>query len=183
MLLAGDEVARTQRGNNNAWCQDNELAWFDWEWDDDQRGQLDFTRRLIDLRARHPVLRSAHFPEGAQRHNSGLADVWWFRTDGRRMTRRDWEDRGHVVGVFLNGQEIADLTEHGHRIIDDSFLLLFNGGPDDATFALPSRRYGGLWTLELCTHAPELPAGSGRYEARAEVAVPGRSLTLLRRIA
>jgi isoamylase len=183
MLLGGDEVSRTQQGNNNVWCQDNELSWFDWEWGDDEQAQLAFTRRLIDLRTRHPVLRRVHFLQGAQVHDSGLADVWWFRTDGRRMTRRDWDDGGRVVGVFLNGQEIAELTEQGHRILDDSFLLLLNGSADHVTFTLPSRRYGGLWTLELCTHNPDLPAGAGRHEPRTDVFVHRRSLILLRRIA
>ncbi len=182
MLLGGDEVARTQGGNNNAWCQDNELSWFDWELDAAQRDQLEFVRRLIALRQHHPVFRRGQFLRGAQLNGSGLPDVWWFRTDGRKMTRRDWEAGGQVVGVFLNGQEIADLTDHGDRILDDSFLLLFNGGHEQVVFRLPSRRYGALWTLELCTADPGLPAGSGRHDARSEVAVAARSMMLLRRI-
>jgi len=183
MLLSGDEVSRTQLGNNNAWCQDNELSWFDWDFGAAQRGQLEFVRRLIALRHRHPVFRRGQFLRGAQVDGSGLPDVWWFREDGRRMTRRDWEAAGTVVGVFLNGQEIADVTEHGQEILDDSFLLLFNGTHRSVFFQLPSRRFGSRWTLELCTNDPGLPAGSGHHEARSEVIVAGRSMMLLRRIA
>jgi len=99
------------------------------------------------------------------------------------MTRRDWEAEGPVVGVFLNGQEIADVTERGQEILDDSFLLLFNGGHRSVTFQLPSRRFGTRWTLELCTNDPGLPAGSGHHDARSEVVVGARAMMLLRRIA
>ncbi len=183
MLLSGDEVSRTQRGNNNAWCQDNELSWFDWAFDAGQRGQLEFVRRLIALRHRHPVFRRGQFLKGAQVNGSGLPDVWWFREDGRRMTRRDWEAQGTVVGVFLNGEEIADVTEHGERIVDDSFLLLFNGGHRSVVFELPSRRFGTRWTLELCTNDPGLRAGSSDHDARSQVIVAARAMTLLRRVA
>ena len=90
MLLGGDEIGRTQGGNNNAWCQDNEISWFDWELDGASGELLEFTRRLIALRREHPVFRRDAFLEGQRR--SGLPDVWWFRPDGRRMTQRDWRN-------------------------------------------------------------------------------------------
>ncbi|HVP01819.1 MAG TPA: glycogen debranching protein GlgX [Solirubrobacteraceae bacterium] len=182
MLLGGDEFSRTQHGNNNAWCQDNEISWFGWEFDAEQRRQLQFVRRLIALRHEHPVFRRGQFLRGEQVNGSGLPDVWWFREDGRRMTRRDWEAGGHVVGVFLNGQEIADLTDQGEPIADDSFLLLFNGGGKHVTFRLPARRFGALWTIELCTNNPGLAPGTGEHEARSEVAVAARSMLLIRRV-
>ena len=108
MLLGGDEMCRTQDGNNNAWCQDNELSWFDW----DRRGRdgelLDFTRRLIRAAARAPgVAPRATSCAASEPKGSGLPDVWWFRPDGRRMTRRDWQTGARVLGVFLNGKEIT----------------------------------------------------------------------------
>ncbi|HMS60738.1 MAG TPA: glycogen debranching protein GlgX [Solirubrobacteraceae bacterium] len=182
MLLSGDEVSRTQHGNNNAWCQDNEISWHDWEPDPLHRNHHDFVRRLLELRRNHPVFRRGKFLEGTQVNGSGLPDVRWFRTDGRRMTRRDWEQGERVIGVFLNGQEIADRTDRGERIVDDSFLLIFNGHHRHVEFHLPSRRYGSAWTHELCTHDPEIRAGTGRLEARTNLYVAPRSMLLLRRI-
>ena len=183
MLLGGDELARTQGGNNNAWCQDNEISWFDWSSGEAQHEQHDFARRLIALRRGHPVFRRGAFLEGRGSNGSGLPDVWWFRPDGRRMTRRDWEQPyANVVGVFLNGDEIADLDEHGRRVRDDSFLLLFNAHYEDVRFALPSRRYGLEWVHEISTAEPERPPGDRFHGHRAEVVAPLRSLTVLRRV-
>src|SRR5205814_9372510 len=116
MLLGGDELGRTQRGNNNAWCQDNELSWLDWEHPD---GELfEFTRRLIALRRQHPVFRRTKFFGGK---GEQLPDVWWMRPDGRRMTRRDWDNKeGGAIGVFLNGDELHMQDAHGEDLRDDS---------------------------------------------------------------
>jgi isoamylase len=178
MLLGGDELGRTQRGNNNAWCQDNELSWFDWENADAEL--LAFTRRLIQLRRKHPVFRRGSFLTGASPRGSGLPDVWWFRLDGRRMTQREWQSsETRTLGVFLNGHEIRSRTAQGEEVVDDSFLLLFNADPERVAFTLPTRRFGVHWQVELATGdgAPGEPVG-----ARAPVAVQGRSLTLLRRV-
>ena len=170
MLLGGDEISRTQHGNNNAWCQDNEISWYEWGLRSGQGELYDFTRRVLDLRHRHRVFRREKFLAGREQEGSGLPDVWWFRPDGRRMTQRDWQDRGaHVVGVFLNGAEIADRTPEGRPIDDDSFLVLFNGHYEDVRFTLPARRFGTSWTHELCTARPELPSGSERHAAREEL--------------
>jgi glycogen operon protein len=176
MLLGGDELGRSQGGNNNAWCQDNEISWFDWETAD---GELrDFARRLIALRAGHPVFRRSSFLTGTA-GESGLPDVWWFRTDGRRMTQRDWTAaETRTLGVFLNGAEIRELTPHGEPIWDDSFLLLFNAHSEPVVFTLPTRRFGAHWEVELATGEP--PAE--QLGARALVAVQEHSLTLLRRV-
>jgi len=178
MLLGGDELGRTQRGNNNAWCQDNELSWFDWEHGD--RELTGFVQRLIRLRASHPVFRRTSFLTGRETRGSGLPDVWWFRPDGRRMTRRDWQRPDvRVLGVFLNGLEIPSRTEHGEEVVDASFLLLFNAQLEPVTFTLPTRRFGTRWGLELATG--EVTPGDG-YAARGAVTVPGLSLTVLRRV-
>jgi len=173
MLLGGDELGRTQRGNNNAWCQDNELSWFDWRAID--ADLLEFTRRLIRLRAEHPVFRRTRFFRGT---GTQLPDVWWMRRDGRRMTRRDWDDAGaRAIGVFLNGDEIGALTPQGEQVRGDSFLLLFNAHYEDVSFRLPARRFGSRWIVELATGR----ADGDRLVPGAQVNVESRSLAVLRR--
>jgi isoamylase len=177
MLLGGDELGRTQHGNNNAWCQDGELSWFDWERADEEL--LAFARALIRLRREHPVFRRTTFLSGTETRGSGLPDVWWFRPDGRRMTQRDWQQEpGRTLGVFLNGDEIPSRTARGEEIVDDSFLLLLNAHSEGVTFTLPTRRFGARWEVALATGAG---APDGFVGARAEVLVQDRSLTLLRR--
>jgi isoamylase len=178
MLLGGDELGRTQRGNNNAWCQDNELSWFDWSSAD--ASLLEFVRELIRLRRDHPVFRRATFLTGRETRGSGLPDVWWFRPDGRRMTQRDWRrEDAFALGVFLNGDEIPSRTPHGEEIVDDSFLLLFNAHSEPVTFTLPTRRFGPHWSPLLTTAEGE---ANGIVPARAELTVPDRSLLVLRRV-
>ena len=181
MLLGGDEIGRTQRGNNNAWCQDNEVSWYDWS-DSPEKDRLrEFTKRLIALRRAHPVLRRASFLGGRELKGSGLPDVWWFRADGLKMTRRDWQGGEHVLGMFLNGREITTPGPHGEDIDDDSFLLLFNAHEEDRMFMLPRRRFGAQWALELSTADPEALAGSIVYGARTQVDVRARSIMILKR--
>jgi glycogen operon protein len=175
MLLGGDELGRTQGGNNNAWCQDNEISWFDWAAADEDL--LEFARRWIALRREHPVFRRTSFLTGTA-GESGLPDAWWFRPDGRRMTQREWTNsETRTLGVFLNGREIRERTPHGEPISGDSFLLLFNAHSEPVVFTLPTRRFGSRWTVEAATgEAPDTPLG-----ARALVAVQEHSLILLRR--
>jgi glycogen operon protein len=180
MLLGGDEIGRTQQGNNNAWCQDNEISWYDWDVDDDGERLFEFTRRLIALRREHPVFRRRQFLHGTEEEGSGLPDAWWFRTDGRRMTKRDWES-AHTVGMFLNGEEIAAPDENGNRVIDDSFLLLFNGGQEDCDFRLPPARFGQRWTCELRTDVADTQPAVTQVSAGEHITVHALSLILLRR--
>jgi isoamylase len=179
MLLGGDEINRTQHGNNNAWCQDNEISWYDWDLDERDERMLAFTRRLIALRLEHPVFRRRRFLSGDE--IGGLPDAWWFRPDGLRMTSRDWKREEPVLGMFLNGDAIAHPGPHGERVVDDSFLLLFNADHEDHTFTLPHRRFGQRWMLELSTTDPEAQPGSTEVRARGEVVVRSRSVVVLRR--
>ena len=184
MLLGGDEIARTQGGNNNAWCQDSEISWFDWELEPHQDRMFAFTKRLIALRRDHPVFRRREFLTGTTDGGRGLADSAWLRPEGRRMTRRDWErDDVHAVGLFLNGDAIADVTRRGEPIVDDSFLLLFNAHHEDLEFRLPSHRYGESWALELSTAEPEAVAGDWTAPARGALSLPSRSVVVLKRVA
>jgi glycogen operon protein len=178
MILGGDELGRTQGGNNNAWCQDNEISWFDWAAAD--LDLIEFVKRLIQLRRAHPVFRRESFLSGREVRGSGLPDVWWFRPDGRRMTQKDWQrPDAHTLGVFLNGEEITNRTPDGHEIVDDSFLLLFNAYGEPITFTLPTRRFGPRWQVEVATGEG---APDGIVPQRTQVAVDGRSLVLLRRV-
>jgi glycogen operon protein len=173
MLLGGDELGRTQGGNNNAWCQDNEISWFRWE--DADPELTEFTRRLIELRARHPVFRRTKFFDGS---GERLPDVWWMRPDGRRMTRRDWDNaEARAIGVFLNGEELGAETRRGDEVRDDSFLLLFNAHYEDIRFRLPARRFGARWELALATGRVD----ADRLAPGAELVVESRSVAVLRR--
>jgi len=180
MLLGGDEFGRSQGGNNNAWCQDSEISWFDWELSEEQQDLRAFAERLIALRREHPVFRRRQFLQGVE-EGSGLPDVWWFRTDGRRMTKEDWDQPdGHKLGMFLNGEEIAALGAHGERVVDDSFVVLFNAHHEDAEFTLPPGRFGAEWCCELRTDDPGCDPDE-RFQAGAGFTVVARSLVLLRR--
>jgi glycogen operon protein len=183
MLLGGDERGRSQGGNNNAWCQDTELSWYAWG-DTAQAAALQrFTRRLIRLRSEHRTFRRTTFLRAHElTEDEPLPDVWWFRPDGRRMTGRDWEHGEAVLGMFLNGDAIPTPGLHGERITDDSFVLLFNAHGEARDFVLPPRRMGSRWALELCTEDPEAEPRSREYAARERIALPDRSITILRRV-
>jgi isoamylase len=182
MLLGGDEIARTQHGNNNAYCQDNEISWFHWELDEQKERLLEFTRGLIHFRSAHPVFRRTQFLTGDSPLGSGLPDSWWFRPDGRKMTRRDWaNDELRSIGLFLNGDEIPTRTRQGEHVTDESFLVLFNSHHEAVMFLLPPRRFGQRWKLELSTAEPAVEEGERSFTARGEVTVEGRSIVLLRR--
>jgi glycogen operon protein len=182
MLLGGDEIGRTQGGNNNAFCQDNEISWFDWELDDGHRALLEFTRSLIAFRDEHPTFRRRSFLTGGSPRGSGLPDVWWFRPDGRKMTQRDWgRGEAKTIGVFLNGEEIPWHSPHGEEIHDNSFMLLFNGHYEPITFSLPTRRFGLRWTVVLSTADGSFGDGGRTVAPREPIEVEARSIVVLRR--
>jgi glycogen operon protein len=161
MLLAGDEMGRTQRGNNNAYCQDNEISWVDWavRAEDDQ-ALYDYVRTLIKLRADHAVFRRRRFFRGlpARGGRNRLGDIAWFTLAGEEMTGDDW-DAGFAksLTVFLNGRAISEPDRRGERVQDDSFLLLFNASEEDLRFVIPPRRYGPRWSkvLDTAVHATD----------------------------
>ena len=183
MLLGGDEIARTQGGNNNGWCQDSEISWFDWDIDDHARVQFAFTKRLIELRQEHPVFHRRDFLTGEDPDGTGgLPDAWWFRpTDGRRMTQHDWSEGAKCLGLFLNGEGITAPGPEGEKVEDDSFLLLFNACPDDCVFTLPSKRFGATWQIVFDTAAPGEKEGSRSLAAGEQLTLAHRSLVLARR--
>jgi glycogen operon protein len=182
MLLGGDEISRTQGGNNNAWCQDNEISWFDWTENPRATESRAFTRRLIRLRREHPVFRRESFLEGAPTDGGGLPDAWWFRPDGHKMTSRDWNEGEPVLGLFLNGDEIPNPGPRGEHVEDDSFVLLFNAHSEAREFTLPRPRLGQQWALELSTADPGAEPGSQSHAAQDQITLPSHSMLVLKRV-
>ncbi|MDQ1412755.1 MAG: isoamylase [Acidimicrobiaceae bacterium] len=179
MLLGGDEMGRTQDGNNNAYCQDNELSWFDWEHQDGSL--IAFTQRLLAIRRHHPVFRRREYFQGRALHGGGIDDVAWFGPDGSEMSEDDWQE-GYAksMAVFLNGEAIPGPDNRGDRIVDDTFLVVFNAHHEPIDFTLPDERFGKRWIRTLDT-ADALAEGE-QVDANQQTQVQGRSLTLLRRV-
>ncbi|MDJ0953181.1 MAG: glycogen debranching protein GlgX [Acidimicrobiia bacterium] len=150
MLLGGDEFGRTQGGNNNAYCQDNEISWYDW--DNIDRFLLGFTKRLIGIRNRHPVFRRRRWFEGRRVHGEGVHDIGWYNTDGTPMSDQDWNiGYARSLAVFLNGDSIPTPGPQGERVVDDSFMLLFNAHTEPVTFTVPADLEGFEWQVVLDT--------------------------------
>jgi isoamylase len=167
MLLAGDELGRTQGGNNNAYCQDNEVSWVDWEHVDAQL--LDFARWVIAFRHQHPVFRRRRWFQG--RPIRGTVDIGWFKPDGKSMTDQDWDAwHARTLGVFLNGRAIQSHDERGRTVTDDSFLMLFNAHHETIEWVIP-RRFRKAWALVLDTARlqpePELRPVADRVTTQA----------------
>jgi isoamylase len=182
MLLHGDELGRTQNGNNNAYCQDNELTWVYWSTVD--QSLSDFTEQVSRLRREHPVFRRRRFFDGRPVRRGpgrGLLDIAWLTPDAREMAEEDWEAGfGKSVAVFLNGQGLADRDTRGERVTDDSFLLCFNAHDGQIDFTMPSSEYAGKWEVVLDTATPKLTEPL-TVEAQSVVTVEPRSLLVLRR--
>jgi len=156
MLLHGDELGRTQRGNNNVYCQDSELSWMDWSLATKNSALMHFTAGVTALRNAHPVFRRRKFfegrPMGRRRAGTALADIAWFTPSGEEMTEQDWDSGfGKCVTVFLNGQGIAEADTRGELVIDDSFLLCLNAHYEDIDVTLPGREYGTRWAVVVDT--------------------------------
>ncbi|HYO63322.1 MAG TPA: glycogen debranching protein GlgX [Pyrinomonadaceae bacterium] len=152
MLQAGDEIGRTQQGNNNAYCQDNELSWVDWELDAERAELLEYTRLLIRLFHKHPVLRRRKFFQGRKIRGAEIKDISWFRPRGGEMTDEDWHDESlRSVAVRLAGDAIDETDERGNRVSDDTLLILLNADDAAVPFALPAHKAGVRWEQVLDT--------------------------------
>jgi glycogen operon protein len=183
MLLGGDELGRTQHGNNNAYCQDNELSWFDWEAGD--AVLLEFTGALVALRRAHPTFRRRRFFQGRPIRVPGspaLPDIAWFDPAGSEMTDEQWNDPGaRCLAVFLNGDHI-EVDRRGEPVVDDRFLLLLNAHHEPVTFTVPEARFGERGVVVVDTFAGTVGVGADEapLPAGAEVVVESRSVLLLR---
>ncbi|MGH7265059.1 MAG: glycogen debranching protein GlgX, partial [Candidatus Rokuibacteriota bacterium] len=181
MLCGGDELGRTQQGNNNAYCQDNELSWFDWSLDRARRDLLAFARRLIRLRRRHPVLRRRQFFFGRQIRGSEVKDLSWFRPDGKEMTEEAWTNpHTRCFGLRLAGDAIPEVDVRGQRIVDDTFLVLVNAHHEAVPFVLPAHRKGVRWEPVVDTRAADPRGGDADLRGGESYELGGRSLALFR---
>ncbi len=183
MLLAGDEFGRTQRGNNNAYCQDNEISWLDWENVDLK--QLQFTKEIIQFRKEHPVFCRRKWFQGKSIRGGDVNDLAWFRPDGEQMSDEDWgAGFAKSLGVFLNGDEIPSVDAAGRRVLDQSFYLIFNAHWEPVEFALPPEIWGQSWTRVLDTRNGDAPAEDNwQRAAGTKINVDSRSLVVMSRVA
>ena len=182
MICHGDELGRSQGGNNNTYCQDNETSWVSWDLDEEAKQLHDFTRQMVRLRRDHPVMRRRRFFSGDAGHGgeSALGEIAWLRPSGERMTDADWGTwYARAMAVFLNGGAIAEPDERGQRLVDDSFLVLINASPDDIEFTLPGADYAAAWSVELDTAPTERLEPGSTHEAGAVITVEARSMTFL----
>jgi len=185
MIAHGDEIGRTQNGNNNVYCQDNELAWMNWELPTTNKNLLDFTKRLIRIRANHPVFRRRRFLAGGPLGSDAPdRDIAWLVPSGKLMTQGDWEFAfGKSLMVYLNGRNIAESDRRGQPIEDDSFLLMFNAHYDDIDFTLPPEQFGASWKLIVdTTENTGYPVEALVLEAGAEFTVTSRSIAIFRQV-
>jgi isoamylase len=173
-VLHGDEMGRTQGGNNNVYCQDNETSWLDWGSVDEDL--LAFTQTLTQLRAEHPVFRRRRFFTGEPAAN-GLPDIAWLSAEGAHMSEEDWtQPTVRALTVFLNGQGIAEPGPRGEAIADDSFLMILNPTHEDVAVTVPPEEFGEAWDVVLTTGAP----ADERRAAGEQIQVGARSLVVLR---
>jgi glycogen operon protein len=180
MLLAGDEICRTQRGNNNAYCQDNEISWVDWNPTEPKRKLLAFVQRMVALRRDHPVFHRRHFFQGRPIHGTGVKDIVWLKPDGQEMTDEEWnQHHARCLGVYLAGEGLTETDERGRPITDNNFLVLFNAHHEEIPFTLPQLAGGPRWLVVLDTAYEEGLAWDGMYKAGSAYPLQGRSLALL----
>jgi glycogen operon protein len=181
MICHGDELGRTQRGNNNAYCQDNELTWLDWSLDERKRALLDFTQRVIALRHEQPVLRRRRFFSGGYVRGSGLKDIVWFRPDGQEMTGDDWNHpQARALGMMLGGDAIPTLDEQGEPIIGDTLLVLTNAYHKPLDFVLPAIEWGECWEVLIDTRTSSPVEKSLPSEAGTKYTLIARSMVVMR---
>src|SRR5579864_4721284 len=184
MVLAGDEFGRTQMGNNNAYCQDTELSWLDWELDKEQEEFLEFVARMISLRRRHAVFSRRRFLQANAINAEGLKEIVWLTPEGTEMTETEWNQHfARCLGVYLAGAAIERSDKRGRPVTDNNFMLLFNAHHEAIPFVLPQFLTDKAWWTVLDTSADSLPFEQRRHEAGTLYPLQGRSLALLRETA
>ncbi len=183
MLCGGDEIGRTQIGNNNAYCQDNETSWYDWNLDERKEALLQYVSDLIRIRSEHPVFRRRKFFQGRPIHGTRVKDIMWLRPDGREMSEKDWEASWvRSVGIRLSGENTEEINDNGDALVDEDFFIILNSNHDNMNFTAPKFIPGGKWEPVLNTGTSALTPVAGVIESGKPVSVAGRSLVLLRRI-
>jgi glycogen operon protein len=184
MITAGDEMGRTQEGNNNAYCQDNELTWIDWKLEKENQQLLELTSRLIQLRQRHPIFRRRHFFQGRDIVGAGVKDITWLSPKGREMSDEEWHQSfARCLGLFLAGDAIDEYNERGEKISDDNFILLFNAHHEDILFTLPATPALARWELLIDTSYPDGDGLQGRlHHANETFPLQRRSIVVLKQL-
>ncbi len=181
MLVAGDEFGRTQQGNNNAYCQDNEISWLDWVHADERLFQ--FTRSLISLRKRHPIFCRRRWFQGVPIKGIGLEDIAWFLPEGLEMEEHNWnEDFAKSLAIYLNGHDLRSTGPQGEKMTDENFYLMFNAHDDFIDYQLPKERYGKEWIKVLDTSVDSVNEAASRHFTSETVRVEGRSVVLLKQV-
>jgi isoamylase len=181
MLLHGDEVARTQRGNNNAYCQDNEISWQPWDLDNWQREVLEWTKRIITFRKEHAVLRRRRYFQGRRIQGSDVKDIAWLNPDGSEMTHEEWQnEQRRAIAMWLAGEAADVVDERGREIIGDTLVILFNSSDHVVPFRLPRTTSGRRWSLALDTFQPDLVEGRNRYRSGSTYQLQPRSIAILK---
>jgi isoamylase len=181
MLLAGDEMGRSQQGNNNAYCQDTPISWLDWQLDGAQQSLLDFTARLLALRKAHPVLHRRDFFQGRPLFGSEVHDIVWLRPDGADMSEHEWQqDHARALAVYLSGEGLTEVDAQGAALRDDSFVLLFNAAANEVGFTLPDRLGLGAGELLFDTDLPAMQHPPLPFKHTATYPLAARSLALIR---
>ncbi len=181
MLVAGDEMGRTQQGNNNAYCQDNEISWLDWSPTPEREALTGFVRKMLALRRTHPTFRRRDFFAGRPLHGGELKDVLWLKPDGQEMSSEEWEHEfARCLGMYLSGAAIDDVGRHGRPIEDDDFLVLFNAGEGEVAFTMPAIE-GEPWQAVVDTAVAGEALPPRRHAAGESYPLQGRSLAVLTR--
>ncbi len=179
MLLAGDELGHMQRGNNNAYCQDNELSWIHWGEIDAEKDLIAFVRKVVALRQHHPVFRRRNFFLGRAIKGAGVKDILWLHPDGREMTDEEWnQEHARTLGVLLSGSSVDEVDERGQSVTDENFMLLMNAHHEEVQFSLPTTG-GMLWDVLIDTSLPTGPVRDLPYDAGAKYPLQARSMAIL----
>ncbi len=179
MISHGDEYGRTQNGNNNAYCQDNELAWMNWEWDDTQKKLFEFTKKLIALRKSHPVTHRRRYFKNRPIHGEDIRDIRWLNIEGKDMTLKEWDTKFiRIMGMLLNGKLMDEIDENGNKLSGDILLILVNSFWEPATFKLPNDDLNNSWEVVIDTSREEITEPHNSVKEQYEI--QGRSLVLLK---
>lgn len=178
MILGGDELSRTQRGNNNAFCQDNEISWFDWNLDERRVKFLEFVRSLINFYKAHPIFRRQRYFQGKKLFGMPLKDVTFLTTDGKEVDEKTWNSPAQTVSFILEGSVMDEINEYGERIADDTFLIILNANPNNIKFKFPK----GKWELVVSSYLREIKKEEQIVEGEKELEIEGRTALVYRRI-
>jgi len=179
MLLHGDEAARTQQGNNNVYCQDNELSWMNWQWGEAEREMHEWTRRMIAFRKANPVLTRRNFFQEADVRLAGHSDLIWLTETGALMNEGDWHDESrHTLAMLLPGNSSGQIDSSGKPVLGNSLVAIFNASPEPATFQLPRISAPARWSLAFDTAIPEEPDGRRTFQGGKTYEVAGRSVVV-----